>query len=224
MSKLFKVELWDINRIKPSARNTKIHAREQVERLAAVMKKGGVDQPIVVDLDGEIIKGHGRREAAIFLGWKQFPVIQRLDLTKAEADAARIADNAVSSTQYDTRALQEELKRLTSDIDLGITIDELGLAQKDRDLLLEELDQAVPESLMNDVSAEVEEHAKEEETQAEETDRQEISVAEALGFKRVTREQGRMLGQFLAVIEGMTGEKGAGALTAHAETVLGSAA
>src|SRR5438270_12711821 len=110
-----KVELWDIERVKPYPKNTKLHPDEQIERLSRIISRFGWDQPIVVDKHGVIIKGHGRRLAAIKLGVKQVPVWVRADLTQEEADAARIADNAVIGMQFDTGMMQEELRRLLED-------------------------------------------------------------------------------------------------------------
>jgi ParB-like chromosome segregation protein Spo0J len=51
----------------------------------------------VVDEDDVIIKGHGRRLAAMELGMKLFPVIVRDDLTEAEKRASRLADKSFFS-------------------------------------------------------------------------------------------------------------------------------
>ena len=124
-----KVELWDIERVKPYPKNTKLHPDEQIERLSRTISRFGWDQPIVVDKHGVIIKGHGRRLAALKLGLKKVPVCVRRDLSQDEADAARIADNAVIGMQFDTGMMQEELRRLLED-GSTLNVDDLGLTAK----------------------------------------------------------------------------------------------
>lgn len=76
-----KIEWWPIEAVKPYENNVKIHDEEQVEKIAQSIKQFGFDQPIVVDKDGVIIKGHGRTEASRFLGLKKSSCLssQRLD-------------------------------------------------------------------------------------------------------------------------------------------------
>ena len=61
----FKVESWDVEKLIPYENNVKIHDEKQVKKIAESIKRFGWDQPIVVDKDGVIIKGHGRRLAAL---------------------------------------------------------------------------------------------------------------------------------------------------------------
>ena len=78
-----KIELWDIDRVKPYGLNAKKHDDKQVDGIINSIQRFGWDQPIVVDANGEVIKGHGRRLAAIKIGLKKVPVLQRLDLTRS---------------------------------------------------------------------------------------------------------------------------------------------
>lgn len=87
---------WPIEKIMPYPNNTRTHPPAQVELLASMLKRWGPDQPIVVDEDGVILKGHGRRLAAIAAGLTEFPVVQRKGLPEAEKRAIRIADNQVA--------------------------------------------------------------------------------------------------------------------------------
>lgn len=204
--KNFKIELWDIDSIKPYPKNAKNHSDDQIERLAKVITKDGFDQPIVVDRDGVIIKGHGRRLACIKLGFKKVPVIHRTDMTPEEADAARISDNSVSSTSYDTKLLQEELKRIMASDDLTFTLDDLGLSDKERTLLIDELDIAEMDAIMNDTHAEIENQKKTDQALIDKSDKDEISIAEAFGFKKVTREDARFLNKYIAQAESEYGD------------------
>ncbi len=87
--------LWSITKIHPHPQNPRTHPPAQVALLAELLKRWGPDQPIVVDEDGVILKGHGRRLAAIAAGFEEFPVVQRLGLTEDDKRAMRIADNQV---------------------------------------------------------------------------------------------------------------------------------
>jgi DNA modification methylase len=84
---------WAIKDIKPYAKNPRTHPQDQITLLAEHMKRFGVDQPIVVDEDGVILKGHGRRMAAIEAGFKTYPVVVHKDLTEEEKDLVRVGDN-----------------------------------------------------------------------------------------------------------------------------------
>ena len=57
-----QIEMWDIARVKPYKNNAKIHDEKQVEKIAKSIKEfGWRGNPIVVDREGVIIAGHGRR-------------------------------------------------------------------------------------------------------------------------------------------------------------------
>lgn len=202
-----KIELKPVEWLIPYERNAKLHPTEQIERLAATIKRFGWDQPIVAWKDGSIIKGHGRRLAAIKLGMKEVPVWVRDDLTREEADAARIADNAVFGMQYDTRALQEELGRLMAE-EPDFSLDDIGLTEKEKTLLTKTLDEAEEAAVMRDTIAEIEAQKTEDARQVDAADAEEISLAKALGFAKITRAQGRVIGSFMAEAEGFTGKQG----------------
>src|SRR5438270_7681966 len=214
-----KVELWDIERVKPYPKNTKLHPDEQVERLSRIISRFGWDQPIVVDKHGVIIKGHGPRLAALKLGLKKVPVCVRRDLSQEEADAARIADNAVIGMQFDTGLMQEELRRLLED-GSSLNVDDLGLTAKDQQLLLDDL--AVPsmDAIMGDTHETVEKQKNEDAERVAAVDKEEIPVTEALGFKKVTRAQARALTFLVANAESTTGKTGRDALMEYLATVL----
>lgn len=124
MANKYKAELeWrDIESITPYVNNIKKHPTEQIDKIAGAIAEFGFDQPIVVDGDGVIIKGHGRREAALRLGLKKVPVIVRTDLTPAQVKAARIADNKVAESDWDIDALKLEFDALQDlDYDQDLT-------------------------------------------------------------------------------------------------------
>lgn len=112
-----KIETWKLENIHPYPFNAKLH---DVNVIADSLKEFDVDQPIVVDKEGVIIKGHGRLEAAKKLGLKTFPVIVRKDLTEAQVKLARIVDNRSSEFGWNLDILKAELDGI------GINSDELN--------------------------------------------------------------------------------------------------
>ena len=117
---LDRVELVSRDELIPYGNNPKEHPDEQVKKIASSIKNYGWDQPIVVDADGEIIKGHGRLQASEVLGLDEVPVIWREDLSDAEAKAARIADNKTAESPWDDDLLGTELALLEDEpIDMG---------------------------------------------------------------------------------------------------------
>lgn len=102
-----ETELVSLESLKPYANNPKNHPEGQVEKIADSIRQYGMDQAIVIDSEGEIIKGHGRYEAAQRLGLSVVPVRWRNGLTPNEVHGARIADNKTnldSGFDYDLLA------------------------------------------------------------------------------------------------------------------------
>lgn len=115
--------VWkSIDSLIPYVNNTKQHPDNQVDKIAGSIAEFGFDQPIVVDGDGIIIKGHGRLMAAKKLQLQEVPVLVRTDLTPAQVKAARIADNRVAESAWDEELLKIELLDLKqNDFDLRLT-------------------------------------------------------------------------------------------------------
>lgn len=130
-----RAKAWPLGKIKPYAGNPRSHPEAQVALLADLMKRWGVDQPIVVDEDGVILKGHGRLLAAHRAGFKEFPVAQHVGLTDEEKTAIRIADNqAALLSGWDDELLAAEVRLLDgADVDLSI----LGFGEGRLEELLE---------------------------------------------------------------------------------------
>jgi len=106
------VTIRPLNDIVPYGENPKEHPQEQVDKIASSIQRFGWDQPIVVDGNGTIIKGHGRYQAAQKLGLEEVPVIEQPDLSDAEARAARIADNRVAESDWNDELLSTEFELL----------------------------------------------------------------------------------------------------------------
>jgi len=60
----FEIEQIDINKVIPYNKNAKIHPDNQIDIIAESINRFKFDQPIVIDENSVIIKGHGRLLAA----------------------------------------------------------------------------------------------------------------------------------------------------------------
>lgn len=203
------VSLWDIEKIIPYEKNAKIHTPEQVEQIKGWILRSGWTQPIVVQKStGSIIAGHGRRLAALSIGLKKVPVIA-IDISDAETKAARLADNAIVSKDYDVAAIQAEIFELK---DLGIDLDTLGFSIKELDFLNETVVDFNESAFVDDITEAVESQKTENTRKQAETDMQETPLSKSFGFKRLTIGQGRKIKTFMAFVELETGKAGAEAL------------
>ena len=126
-----KVERRNIDRLIPYARNSRVHSPDQIAQLAASIKEWGWTNPILVDVDGQIIAGHGRLEAARMLKVTEVPVMVADGWTEAQKRAYVIADNKLAlNSDWDTKLLSyefDDLKEMGFDLDLtGFTLDEIS--------------------------------------------------------------------------------------------------
>jgi len=126
-----KVERKSIGSIIPYARNSRTHSDEQVAQIAASINEWGFTNPILIDIDGEIIAGHGRLLAAQKLGLKDVPCITAVGWSDAQKKAYVIADNKLAlNAGWDESLLKIEFKELGDlnfDLELtGFSLDELA--------------------------------------------------------------------------------------------------
>ena len=209
----FKVESWDVEKLIPYENNVKIHDEKQVKKIAESIKQFGWDQPIVVDKDGVIIKGHGRRLAALKLGLKTVPVLVRSDLTPEQVNAARVADNRVAMGDIDTELLQKELSLI--DFDFSGIFDKKELAFMEVDLT-----EINPESVEVDIVAEMERQSDAMSENIREVEDSDVRIADALGFRKVKGADQRPIARFMARIEADTGLQGADAFVTFVENYI----
>lgn len=206
-------QLWPIDKILPYALNVKDHDDKQVAKIAASIKEFDWTHPILVDKDGTIIAGHGRRLAAISLGLTEVPVLQRSDLNPEQVRALRLADNRVAISNIDSDLLQQELASL--DFDMAGIFDKKELTFLDADM-----GALNPGAFIDDIDTAVEEQAAETVLAIAAADEKEVPIAKALGFKAVKGKDERAIAAFMAVIEEQTGLTGVEAFVSHAAAVL----
>lgn len=116
-------------------KNPNAHPKDQIKRLAEILKGNGIRHPIVIsNLSGFITKGHGRLEAAIENNYKEFPV-EYQDYDSEDLEYADIvADNAIASwAELNLKMINAEIPELGPDLDiklLGLKDFELEPADK----------------------------------------------------------------------------------------------
>lgn len=122
--KIEKHSEFSLAEIVPYEQNSKLHTPAQVAHLAKSLSLA-VIQPIVVDENNVIIKGHGRYLAAKELGRESMPVWRVLGLSEAQKIASRIADNKIQSdTGFDREVYDWEIEQL---IQSGFDVNSLNL-------------------------------------------------------------------------------------------------
>lgn len=191
--------------------NAKKHDKNQVAKIAQAIARFGFDQPIVVDRNGVIIKGHGRRLAAIELGLKTVPVWVRRDLTPDEVRAARLADNRVALSDLDTELLRADLSTMESDLLGGIFDDkEIDFGTSDLGLMNDDAFETDMDAVLDEKKRDLDARA---EAAAGEGAR--VPVAKAFGFKDMAASAVIVISQLMARAEAATGLKNDAALVAY---------
>jgi ParB-like chromosome segregation protein Spo0J len=117
-----KVEIVPVDSLDVYANNPRVHTQDQVELLARSITEFGWTVPVLIDGNGQIIAGHARVAAARHLEMESVPVIRKTDLTEAQQRAYVIADNQMTSTEWDDGLLKLELGALAdAKFDLSLT-------------------------------------------------------------------------------------------------------
>ncbi len=212
------IQMWPVDQVAPYELNAKIHDKQQVERIAKSIAEFGWDQPIVVDKDGVIIKGHGRRLAAIQLGLSEVPVLVRDDLDEEQVRAARLADNRVAIGDLDSELLQKEMELINIDLLEGIFDD------KELEFMSADLSAMNDDAIVFDLDAAVAAQNMETGKKVEETDSRFVRIDKVLGFKEVKGSDERVIARFMAIVEGETGLEGAEAFVKYADDMVRAAA
>jgi hypothetical protein len=106
------IETWPLERLKPYARNAKMHGADQVAKIAGSMAQFGWTVPVLVSGDGEVIAGQlaGPRRGA--------------DRGRARARPRRHAEGSGSHV----RAHLDELSEVR--LDLGMTASSPSTARR----------------------------------------------------------------------------------------------
>jgi len=121
----------------PNSTNSRTHGKEQIRLIANSIQSFGFTNPILIDNNNKIIAGHGRVEAAKFLGITDVPTIRLENLSQDQIRAYVIADNRLAEKAgWDDSILAAELQYLLTlqpEFDISVT----GFAIPEIDILLE---------------------------------------------------------------------------------------
>lgn len=111
--------------LKPHPKNPNKHSKEQIERLAQLIKYQGWRLPIIVSVQsGCIVSGHGRLEAAKKLKLALVPVTYQDFLDDSQEYAFLVSDNAIASwAELDLSSINSDI----GDLGPGFDIDLLGI-------------------------------------------------------------------------------------------------
>lgn len=123
--------------LRPYPGNARTHDERQLAKIRSSLETFGWMNPILAELDGTIIAGHGRWLAAKSLGLAECQVIRVAHLTADTARAYRLADNRLAELSgWDREMLEIELQHLST-IDLDFNIETIGWDHVELDLLLD---------------------------------------------------------------------------------------
>lgn len=134
MSEELKIETLPLDQLKPDPQNARGHDERNISSIMFSLKRFGQRKPIVADVKGVIAAGNGTYEAAKRLGWKTIQVV-RTELTGAELDAYKIADNRTTDlSSWDYPTLVDVLRSI-KDEDAGL-VEAAGFIDNEADALL----------------------------------------------------------------------------------------
>lgn len=209
-----KIVLWPIENLTPYENNAKKHPKDQVARIAESIRRHGWTSAIVVDGNGIIIAGHGRRLAALELGLPKVPVIVMANLTPDEVKAARLADNRVGISDIDSDMLRAELMSL--DMDLRGIFDE-----KELDFLSADLGTMNTDAFVTDMGAVLDGQREDIADRMEKSTGADarVSLFRAFGFKDIPADGQISITNLMAKAEAATGLKNEAALVAFAASL-----
>ena len=121
-----KIEYIPISSITPYEKNAKRHPVEQVDQIKKSISEYGMNDPIAVWKENNIIvEGHGRYLACLELGIEEVPVIRLDNLTDEQRRAYALVHNKVAlETGFDYAKLEKELKEIGEDLSAyGLSVD-----------------------------------------------------------------------------------------------------
>ncbi len=128
-----QITFMPIDTLIPYHNNPRINI-DAVKKVKASIQEFGFKNPILIDDRNYIIAGHTRLLAARELEIKEIPVIKITDLTDAQRQAYRIADNRVAQeSKWDNDLLKLELTDLAMQ---GFDLESTGFDQDELDKLL----------------------------------------------------------------------------------------
>lgn len=174
ITKAKNIELLALDALTPYDKNARLHTRSQIEKIAKSIAAFGFNNPILIDSDQGIIAGHGRLEAAKFLGLESVPVIRLDHLSDKERRAYILADNRLADlSQWDEELLGQEVAALQ---EAALDLDAMGWTEDELEALIAGLDDIEPtEDDLSSISDESEPETKSFRFEFDVTDHAELS-------------------------------------------------
>jgi len=136
-----KIEYLPATKLKPYEKNTRRHEKIDVDNIAKSIKKYGMNDPIGIwGEDNLIVEGHGRLLACRQLGIEQVPVVRLDHMSEKERREYAIAHNATAElSQWDLEIMPDELSQLDlSDFDFDL------LPEEKEDINIDEFFESAP--------------------------------------------------------------------------------
>ena len=114
-----KIEYLPIDKLRPYDKNAKEHPQEQVDQIVESIRQFGMNDPIGIwGDDNLIVEGHGRLLALQQMGETEAPTIRLDHMTDEQRRAYTLAHNKTTmNSGFDMELLHAELEEL--DIDMG---------------------------------------------------------------------------------------------------------
>src|SRR4249920_3511849 len=94
------VQLRPLARVVPYGKNARVHSPAQIAQIAASIGEWGFTMPVLVDVQGTLIAGHARLEAARAVGLEEIPVMVARGWSQAQIKAYRLAERSTWSDEF----------------------------------------------------------------------------------------------------------------------------
>lgn len=142
-SKQLESLLSPISEIKPFPKNYKEHPQSQVSKLCKSLRAFGWTKPVCVNINGEIVAGHGMVEAAKEEGYTHIPVLY-VTFDENQTKAYVVADNRLSEIAETNQDILSELLVEIAEIPdfdieaVGFSLDEIDLDLEPKEVVEDE--------------------------------------------------------------------------------------
>jgi DNA modification methylase len=135
-----RFEMMSVSNLSPHPQNPRRHSRSQIQGIAKSIEAFGFNAPILIDKEKRIVAGHGRFEAAKYLGHVEVPVLHLNHLSDVQARAYLLADNKLTDrSSWDDAALAATLKEL-SELAVDFDIEAIGFEPPEIDFRIQSLE------------------------------------------------------------------------------------
>jgi ParB-like chromosome segregation protein Spo0J len=129
------IEAMAVARLRPFAKNARVHSKRQIRQIADSIQRFGFTNPVLISDDAVVIAGHGRVQAAKLLGLENVPTLRLSHLNAAQCRAYVLADNKLAlNAGWDREVLAIELQAL---VDLEFDVEVTGFSLAEIDVLLD---------------------------------------------------------------------------------------